>query len=317
MNDSNSRETSPEDLHATHEGNWYVLVYGLLVGKGEQALTSGLTIRPLTSPLSVFDLAGAGAVGFREWAVLEPVAPYCFCEIESARDAATLPGYSASGRAWLLSAMLSLCGYTDHLCVAISSYSWSLVADSQERLREKPGAQISEILGPFKGNLLDFHLRMLNYDGAKQGTLDPSDTEWITQQYDVFNGLTATSDRFRLALEAAVDWRFQSESRSGLARLWSGIEALLGVEQELRYRISLMAASVLLPRGRERQARFQTVKKLYDIRSKAVHGDDEVKSDALRSATCDSFELLRDLLKVNANAGRILTPGEYEAAILT
>jgi hypothetical protein len=46
-------------------------------------------------PLSVFDLAAAGAVGFREWAMLEPLAAACTSGIESAADAATLPGYDA------------------------------------------------------------------------------------------------------------------------------------------------------------------------------------------------------------------------------
>jgi hypothetical protein len=35
-------------------------------------LAPGLTLVPLDSSLSVFDLAAAGAVGFREWAMLEP-----------------------------------------------------------------------------------------------------------------------------------------------------------------------------------------------------------------------------------------------------
>src|SRR5690348_6296503 len=94
-----------------HQGNWYVLVCGLSVGTSPLPIASGLTLKALDSPLSVFDLAAAGAVGFREWAVLEPLAAACTAEIESAADAAILPGYDTLNRAWLVSALLKLRGF--------------------------------------------------------------------------------------------------------------------------------------------------------------------------------------------------------------
>ena len=68
-------------------GNWYILTVGLPPITDSLTLASGVSLRPIGNPLSVFDLAGAGAVGFKEWAVLEPVAHACTCEIESAHDA--------------------------------------------------------------------------------------------------------------------------------------------------------------------------------------------------------------------------------------
>src|SRR5207253_1658013 len=107
------------------QGNWYVLVSGLSLGVSPVQMASGLTLRALEAPLSVFDLAAAGAVGFREWAVLEPFAAACTAELESAADAATSPGYDALNRAWLASALLNLRGFTGHLSLACSAYSWN------------------------------------------------------------------------------------------------------------------------------------------------------------------------------------------------
>src|SRR5438093_11943437 len=71
-----------------HRGNWYILVSGLSLGVSPLPMASGLTLRELDAPLSVFDLAAAGAVGFREWATLQPFAAVCTAELESAADAA-------------------------------------------------------------------------------------------------------------------------------------------------------------------------------------------------------------------------------------
>ena len=53
------------------DGNWYVLAAGLPSPTKPLVLAPGLSVRPLSSKLTVFDLAAAGGVGFREWATLE------------------------------------------------------------------------------------------------------------------------------------------------------------------------------------------------------------------------------------------------------
>ncbi len=94
----------------THQGNWYVLVMGLPRPENPLTLAPGLTLVPVDWPLSVFDLAAAGVVGFREWAMLEPVSSLCTCEIETAKDSDVVPGYDTLNRAWLASALLVLRG---------------------------------------------------------------------------------------------------------------------------------------------------------------------------------------------------------------
>jgi len=117
-------------------GNWYILIWNLDIEEPVFQLAPGVSIRRLGCNLSVFDLAAAGAAGFKEWAMLEPFAANSFCEIETAQDAAIKPGYDSLNRAWLATALLKLKGYNAHLPLACSSYSWDIIAGHQERLRQ-------------------------------------------------------------------------------------------------------------------------------------------------------------------------------------
>ena len=310
----------------THQGNWYVLVSGLTLVTSPITVASGLSIRNLDFPLSVFDLAAAGAVGLREWAVLEPFAKDCHCEIESAADAAILPGYDALNRAWLLSALLTLRGFGRHLCLACSSYSWNLIAGHVERSKEVFHQQVAREgleaaiytpnrdLPPFKGNLLDYHLKWLIEKDCRDDPLSQEDLLWIQQHFNSFNALASESDKFRFALEAAIEWRYTKDARVAIARLWSGIEAIFGVSSELVYRLSLLAASLLAPRGPLRKEKFESVKKLYGIRSKAVHGE-PLPDNVLLQAMSDSHQLLRDLLCHIVAKGRPLTNEDLDRAV--
>jgi hypothetical protein len=313
---------SPE----AHDGNWYVLVAGLPRPAAPLTLAPGVSLRPLEQPLTVFDLAAAGAVGFRDWAVLEPVALGCCSEIESARDAAIIPGYDTLNRAWLASALLELRGFTRHLCVACSSYSWNTIAGHQGRtshlfqrqlLEEGPDAAVYKSkrdLPRFHGNLLDFHLTLLANNDARTGEVTVEDAAWIREHFDVFNNLAAKSQSFRFALEAAIDWRFAKDARSAVARLWSGIEAIFGITSELVYRISLVSACLLAERGEKRKAKFEEVKKLYGLRSKVVHGE-QLTDERVASALNDSYHLLASLLLLSINTGHVLGQDDFDQAV--
>jgi len=313
---------SPE----AHDGNWYVLVAGLPRPAAALTLAPGVSLRPIEQPLSVFDLASAGAVGFRDWAVLEPVAPGCCSEIESAKDAAILPGYDTLNRAWLASALLELRGFTRHLCIACSSYSWNMIAGHQERtshvfqqqLREEgPDAAVyrsKRDLPQFHGNLLDFRLTLLANKDARTDQVTLEDAAWIREHFDVFNTLAAQSQSFRFALEAAIDWRFAKDARSAVARLWSGIEAIFGITSELVYRISLLSACLLTERGEKRKAKCEEVKKLYGLRSKAVHGE-QLTDEKVALALNDSYELLAGLLLLSISKGHVLGQEDFDQAV--
>lgn len=320
---------APQELAESgiHEGNWYVLMMGLPRPEKPLTLAPGLTLVPLDSPLSVFDLAAAGAVGFREWAMLEPISRLCTCEIETAKDSDLVPGYDTLNRAWLASALLVLRGFSRHLGIACSSYRWSLIAGHQKRGSQPFQEQVvaegvdAAVYRPridlprFKGNVLDFHVRFLVDRDARTDPVSPDDAAWIAAHFDAFNPLASESEAFRLALEAAIDWRFAKEPRLAVGRIWSGIEAVFGVTSELVYRISILSASLLEERGEPRKARFRAVKRLYSLRSKAVHGE-PLAPEHLVSAMNDSHRLLRELLLLTIEKGRVLGPDDFDDALL-
>lgn len=310
----------------THEGNWYVLIAGLARPNRALTLAPGLTLVPLEASLSVFDLAAAGAVGFREWAVLEPISQSCTCEIETAKDSDVIPGYDALNRAWLASALLVLRGFSRHLGVACSAYSWNLVAGHQKRTahlfrpqveRERLHAAIfkpDSDLPRFRGNLLDFHAKLLIEREARNEPVSDEDAAWIYKSFGAFNRLASESEAFRLALEAAIDWRYAKEPRLAVGRIWTGIEALFGISSELVYRISSLCASLLEERGERRKAGFQSVKKLYGLRSKAVHGE-ALAQEQLVSTMDESYKLLRKLILLTIERGHVLNGDDFDNAL--
>jgi hypothetical protein len=295
--------------------NWYVLIFGLDCENSPQVIAPGLSVRRLAKEITIFDLAAAGAQGFQQWSMLGPLSHACKCEIESAKDADIRPGYDALNRVWLACALLLLKGYGKHLSVACSTYSWDRIAGHQKRTMESfKGQTPKQELPPFKGNLLDFHTQYLVSKHSQKDLLTKEDGDWTLKHFEDFNKLAAKSERFRFALEAAVDWRFSKNSRIGMARLWSGIEALFGVTSELVFRISLLCAFLLEPPGENRRQKFQAVKKLYGIRSKAVHGD-ELSEERLYEGMGNSFELLRDLLLRVVERGAELSEDDIDHII--
>lgn len=290
------------DPNAT-DGNWYVLLVGVPPFASPLILAPGLGLRPLDSPLNVFTLAAAGAVGFRGWAALEQFAHGCSCEIESAKDADVAPGYDTLNRAWLANCLLVLRGFTSQWGVACSGYSWNLVAGKHS-------------LPPFRGNLLDYHTSCFVDAGCRKDAPTVEDAAWVHQHFDVFNHLASDNEPFRFALEAANDWRFAKEPRSAVARVWGGIEALFGISSELVYRISLYSASLLAKRGEARKRKFEEVKRLYSLRSKVVHGE-KLAEEKIFQALSDSFHLLRDLLLLAVERGRPVTTADVDDAIFS
>lgn len=315
-----------ESKQSEDQGNWYVLTVGLPSIRDSLTLAPGVSLRPIEEPLSVFDLAAAGAVGFRGWSVLEPIARACTCEIESALDSNITPGYGTLNRAWLASTMLVLRGFTRHLCVACSRYTWQIISGHQKRRSAVFKKQMhdsgvdeaifnpNEDLPPFQGQLLDYHLKIITDDTTRTDGVTSEDAEWIRNHYASFNQLAADSESFRFALESATDWRYATDRRSAVARLWAGIEAVFGVSSELVYRISLLSASLTTPRGPQRRDRFIEVKKLYGLRSRIVHGD-KVSQERQREALNKSYHLLRDLLLLIIERGRMLSQDDLDEAV--
>lgn len=288
---------------------WHALVCGLPMSGDSFDLGSSLTLRHLSHPLSVFDLAAAGAAGFRQWAVLEPLASAATGEIVSPVLSATPPGYDALNLCWLVSSLLVMRGFARHICPAVSGYSWNLIAGHQQRnsatfQKQLAGEGVEKAvlepckalpLPPFQGGLLDFHLSVLVANDAPERVLDAPEAAWIAAHLSRFNQLASTDERFRFALEAAIDWRYSTDTRAAISRLWAGIESLFGISAELLYRLSLFGSIGLAPRGEARLQAFRRIKAAYSIRSKAVHGG-SLDNQKLGTGMVEAFEILRSLL---------------------
>jgi hypothetical protein len=298
---------------------WHVLVFGLPRPDKNIALGPGVVLRPLRFPLDSFDLLAAGAAGFRQSGCLEPLGRGCTAEIVSQADATGPPGYNVLNRAWLALTMLVLRGYTTAMGVACSEYSWDELAHPQNHPTwDQPGRgpryrRCRDDLPPFKGSLLDYHIKLFSSAPAPLSLVD-ADTSWVLRTFETCDQIAGESLSFQLALEAASDWRFAKERRSAVARLWAGIEALLQISTELTYRTAILAASLLEPRGQGRLRRFQAIKKLYGLRSKAVHG--AAVSDAeLQDTVSRSFDLLRSLLLAALEVGHPLAKQDFDKAL--
>jgi hypothetical protein len=318
----------PKKESRNDEQSWNVLVCGLPLASDVFDLGSSLIIRRLHTSLSVFDLAACGAAGFREWATLEPLAASATAEIVSSAGEATVRGYDALNKCWLISSLLVIRGFAGHICPAVSSYSWNLIAGHQKSASPIFRRQLAEegvrkavfeprgSLPPFKGGLLDYHLQVLLPKQMRSAPFDEAEAKWFVENIEKFNQLAAGDERFRFALEASVDWRYAKEPRAAVARVWAGIESLLGISSELVYRVSLTSATVIAPRGEGRVSAFTRIKTLYGIRSKAVHGD-PIAEDRLYTGLHESFDVLRGLLLDAIEQGRIRSEADFLNELLS
>ena len=80
------------------------------------------------------------------------------------------------------------------------------------------------------------------------------------------------------------------------------------------YRISVITASLLTSRGRARKAKYEAIKKLYGMRSKAIHGE-SMPDDILIRAMNDSYQVLRELLLLAVAKGRPLSMEDFDEAV--
>lgn len=145
-------------------------------------------------------------------------------------------------------------------------------------------------------------------------TVVEEDFRWAFRKALIMGDLLEVP-RFRLAVEALTTHQHLLSPRMMAASIWSGIEALMDISQELSFRIAMAAASLLEPRGEQRYQRYRAIKKLYDVRSKAVHGG-ELNDVAIRQHVIDSRKLLSDLVCHMVEARRVLSRDEIERTIL-
>ena len=168
---------------------------------------------------------------------------------------------------------------------AIADHSWgTLAAISDHRVTAR---EIHNYNSP-----TDFGLKGHNFGIHKPIT--PAEMQWVAAHFEAFSRL-CEQERFRIAVEAYVDHRLQTSARTAIATLWIGIEALMGVPQELSFRVAAYVASFLEQYGGERLAMHQRIREMYKTRSNAVHGS-KADTMAFIGHAGEAKQLLADLL---------------------
>lgn len=125
--------------------------------------------------------------------------------------------------------------------------------------------------------------------------LTQDDENWISLYYANAHDLLG-KDPFLTAVHAMASYRWHSMPRVQLAVLWSGIEALFEASTEISFRISLYIANFLAGEdAAEAKRLFERTRKLYDFRSKAVHGG-KIKGE-LDDLVSESAELLNRIIR--------------------
>ncbi len=101
-----------------------------------------------------------------------------------------------------------------------------------------------------------------------------------------------------------------------ISSLWAGIESILGVEHELRFRISSYLAAYLQEKGKERLELNRNFKKLYDFRSKAVHGS-HIDDMEMHKHIIEVRNLLSKLLIKIVESKTIPNQNDFDGALFT
>ncbi len=167
----------------------------------------------------------------------------------------------------------------------------------------------AESFGPKTSlHVITYHLHITGSSEARK--ISEEEAQWIEKHFETARDLLKDAN-FMNAAHAMASYNWHPHPRARLAILWSGIEGLFGIESELVFRISLYCAKFLSPIDEEKRKNiFSSVKRLYKLRSSAVHGSD--LHDGTDSGIVDSAKLSQALIKqcIEINA----TPKQEELA---
>lgn len=280
----------------TIKETWFILGNGIYFEKDEVEILPYLKLRKINK-LSVFELAGLGAKGFQQWSLIEP---FCYLEnnfeIISSENDSTF-GYDILNRAWLLNTLLVLRNKTTINSIALLNQSWNNLKD----------------INDVKANLCDYHIKMLKISSLSELKIEDNDIKWLNKHFEIANILAFKHEKFRYSLEVLNSWRYCVDLKSAIAIIWA-IENIVDVSSEITYRLSLSISSLLHDRGEKRIEKFKEIKKLYNLRSKVVHGSN-IKEVEIENALVGSFKLLSELVNYMIENNKMISENDFESAI--
>lgn len=278
---------------------WFILGNGLYFEKDEIEILPYLKLRRIEK-LSVFELAGLGTKGFKQWSLIEP---FCYMknnfEIVSSENNSTF-GYDIINRAWLLNTLFVLRKKTSINSIALLNQSWNNLKG----------------INDVSANLCDYHVKMLRIENLNEPTIEQNDIEWITKNFETANTLAFKYDKFKYSLEVINSWRYCIDIKSAIAIIWSAIESIVDVSSEITYRLSLSIASLLSERGDNRIIKFKDIKNLYGLRSRVIHGNN-LKETEIEKALIGSFNLLSELVVYMIENKKMINDEDFQSAIFS
>jgi len=134
------------------------------------------------------------------------------------------------------------------------------------------------------------------WEEAPKRIITEADVEWLAAHWEAARLLRKQSTEFALATYAFDQCTFLSQPELALLSLWGALEALFSPDsRELRFRVSSNIAAFLEPAGIVRMELQSRIAKLYDVRSKAAHGQHGQQAD-IRTPLRETYQLVRRVL---------------------
>ena len=275
------------------QGQWWCLgLLGFNTSCHKFEFASGAILRIVEDPPSAMDLANVLQDPNLMYAIGRYSASFRYeiainREIVGEFEMATIAACIASG--------LRIRTLSDVLFPAIADQSWSTIVGKDEH----------SVIG------------LLFEDVPKAQQFEPEklvsedDLKWVSNNLSCLRNLLLTSPAFGLAADALMSHNHAPNNRLTATALWSGIEALFDISAELRFRLASYVATVLEKRGAARLQKYRDIKRLYDARSKIVHGA-TMDDAALVQHILDVRNVLSLLLCFVIERGAILSSDEVE-----
>ncbi|MGE8500405.1 MAG: hypothetical protein ACN6O6_23125 [Pseudomonas sp.] len=255
------QKRAKERLKSRRENAWH---FGLIdfkssIQEGYCVIPETIYLEPVIEPPGEIDLARA----LIRKELLSPVARYSR-KIDYELVVISEDGQAAFNMAWWAIGLLRIKSNADFLVPVTANYSWSSIAGLDD--------------SACAVTLLEDVPRAHSIGDPR--TVEKAHLDWMGSHITGYASLLENAS-FRLAVDALTTHQHQSNTRMMVAMLWSGIEALFNIHSEISFRLAIYIATVTEEAGPKRKSAYDKVKKLYGIRSKAVHGGKLTDTQAL------------------------------------
>jgi hypothetical protein len=291
------RARAVERLSAVEGKHWYFAILGLTCDAEDLDLAPLAKLQRVIEPPNEIELAAA----LENKLIFSAIGRYAHqiqYELAVSREHVK-NDRQAFNFAWWIISVLRIRTLSEILIPVVADYSWSTIAAVTN--------------GACHGQLLEDVPQARRF--GEPVRVQQADLEWVSSNLTSFADLLE-QPKFRLAVESLSTHHFSTSERMMAATLWAGIEALFEIQSELRFRLAVVIASVLEPRGEARRNLYRVVKKLYDTRSKAVHGSPLARAK-IEEHILEVRKLLSRLLCRFVETGSVPTEDQIEELIFS